>query len=496
MARERKAAQLDVAAIVLPIVIWCVAIWAGATRRPEWRLLAAIAVAAMWVGAWGLLTDRNRMIRGLRAAAILIAAAWLHYAGLRIEMVKVPFAGPYVPMGLWSLPVAAVWMWICASLFARAGTIPGVAYGVGIVSWSALFIICMLEPGVTGPAGASLAGPIALGLVACVALGRPQGATAGAYLAGFLLGGASILGMLKNTAFLTAVLPLLLISVPLCGVACSYVARRKTGKDGIAISQRRLHLHELLLRRGHSTKHVSVLLVAGAAWCGLLAILLVALIEVHFAAKLALLVAWLAAGLTVGYITLRALPRATSDAAGAIRLLGVRITPISMDGALERAREFIADGSPHMIITSDASGLMAAREDPEFLEIMDEADLVTADGQGVVLASRLLDVPIRERVSGVDMVQRLCEVAASEGRSAYLLGAAEGVAEAAAEKLVEAVPDLEIAGVQDGYFTPEEEPDLIRRIREAQPGVLFVAFGIPRQEKWIHAHQAELGVPV
>ena len=146
MARERKAAQLDVAAIVLPIVIWCVAIWAGATRRPEWRLLAAIAVAAMWVGAWGLLTDRNRMIRGLRAAAILIAAAWLHYAGLRIEMVKVPFAGPYVPMGLWSLPVAAVWMWICASLFARAGTIPGVAYGVGIVSWSALFIICMLEP--------------------------------------------------------------------------------------------------------------------------------------------------------------------------------------------------------------------------------------------------------------------------------------------------------------------------------------------------------------
>jgi N-acetylglucosaminyldiphosphoundecaprenol N-acetyl-beta-D-mannosaminyltransferase len=78
----------------------------------------------------------------------------------------------------------------------------------------------------------------------------------------------------------------------------------------------------------------------------------------------------------------------------------------------------------------------------------------------------------------------------------FLLGGAEGVGEAAAEKLREAVPGLQIAGVQHGYFAPEEEPAIIRRIRDAAPAVLFVAFGIPKQEKWIRAHMAELGVPV
>jgi N-acetylglucosaminyldiphosphoundecaprenol N-acetyl-beta-D-mannosaminyltransferase len=167
-----------------------------------------------------------------------------------------------------------------------------------------------------------------------------------------------------------------------------------------------------------------------------------------------------------------------------------------MEAALGRAREFIAEGSPHMIVTSDATGVIRAQEDAELRAIMDEADLVTADGQGVVLAARLLNVPIRERVSGVDMVQRLCELATEAGRSVFLLGGAEGVAEAAAEKLAAAVPGLRLAGVQHGYFTPEEEPAVIERIRRAEPAVLFVAFGIPKQEKWIRAHMEELGVPV
>jgi N-acetylglucosaminyldiphosphoundecaprenol N-acetyl-beta-D-mannosaminyltransferase len=78
----------------------------------------------------------------------------------------------------------------------------------------------------------------------------------------------------------------------------------------------------------------------------------------------------------------------------------------------------------------------------------------------------------------------------------FLLGGAEGIAEAAAERLREAVPGLEVAGTQHGYFGPEDEPALIARIRDARPAVLFVAFGIPRQEKWIRAHMDELGVPV
>ena len=496
MVSQIQSVRLDTAAAVLPVVTWGVAVWAILVDDHQALLLVALAAATTWVAGWGLVTDEYPLLRGLRAAAILSAAAFLHYAGLRIDVLRTPFTGVYVNIGIWSLPIVAAWMWLCAMLFARAGTIPGVAYGVGIVSWATLFVTCLLQPSATGDAMAHLAWPVMLGIAASMAVVKPGSGSAGAHLIGFLLGGASIMGMLKNTAFLTAVLPLLLVSVPLCGVAYSYVRRRKRGADGIAIAQRRVHLHELLLRRGNSPRHVSVLLVAGAAWCGSLAILLVVLIELHFSLKIVLVVSWLALGTTVLYVALRILPRSGETQPEAIRLLGVRITPINMEAALDRAREFIADGSPHMIVTSDASGLVAARDDPELRAIMDEADIVTADGQGVVLASRLLDVPIRERVSGVDMVQRLCEVAAAEGRSVYLLGSSEGVADAAAEKLVEAVPGLEIAGTRNGYFTPDEEPDVIREIREAAPAVLFVAFGIPRQEKWISAHQSELGVPV
>jgi N-acetylglucosaminyldiphosphoundecaprenol N-acetyl-beta-D-mannosaminyltransferase len=193
---------------------------------------------------------------------------------------------------------------------------------------------------------------------------------------------------------------------------------------------------------------------------------------------------------------LRILPRVGGAAPESVRLLGVRLTPLSVHETLDRARAFIAEGSPHMIVTSDAIGVMTAREDEDLRRIMDEADIVTADGQGVVLAARLLDIPIRERVSGVDMVQQLSQVAAQEGRSVFLLGAAEGVAEEAAERLRQAVPGLQIAGIQHGYFAPEEEREILDRIRAARPGVLFVAFGIPKQEKWIREHLEELGVPV
>lgn len=94
------------------------------------------------------------------------------------------------------------------------------------------------------------------------------------------------------------------------------------------------------------------------------------------------------------------------------------------------------------------------------------------------------------------MVVEISRVAAGLGRSVFLLGAAPGVADKAAEKLQEQIPGLEIAGCQDGYFKPEEEPAVIARIAAARPGALFVALGIPRQEKWLRAHLEELNVPV
>jgi len=494
----RAAGRLDGGAVGLAGAVLLAALLGPVCTRAESRQLAAFGAAALWVGAWGCITDRWALPRGLRGLAVVLAAIGLDVAGLRIDVLKLPFSATFVSLGGWSLLVAALWMWLCSALFARAGTIPGVAYGVGAVACATLIAVCALRPDpgrVLALWFAAAIGAVCVLRLFALSAAKPAQATAGAYLLGFLLGAVSIMGMLKNTAFLAAVLPLLLISVPLFGATYAYVADLRRGPGRMALAQRREHLHWLLLREGYSPLQISVLFTVGAAWCGALAILLVALIEVSFALKTLILVAFLALGVVGGFVLLRILPR-DRGREGAIRLLGVRITPVSMDQALAHAREFIAEGSPHMIVTSDATGVIRAQEDPELREIMDHADLVTADGQGVVLAARLLNVPIRERVSGVDMVQRLCEVATEAGRSVFLLGGAEGIADAAAEKLQAAVPGLRIAGVQHGYFAPEEEPAITERIRDAAPAVLFVAFGIPKQEKWIRAHMAEVGVPV
>jgi len=179
-----------------------------------------------------------------------------------------------------------------------------------------------------------------------------------------------------------------------------------------------------------------------------------------------------------------------------IELLGVRIHDVDMAASLDAIDCFIRSRTPHIVVTADASCVVLARKDAELREIVNSADLVTPDSIGILLAARLNGKPLAERVSGCDMLVLLCERAARLGHRVFLLGAAPGVADAAAEKLRERFPGLDIVGVQHGYFKPEETESVISMIRAAEPDLLFVAFGIPMQEKWIRRHMEALGAPV
>ncbi len=178
------------------------------------------------------------------------------------------------------------------------------------------------------------------------------------------------------------------------------------------------------------------------------------------------------------------------------RMFGLRLHCVTLADAEVCAAGFIERGTPRMIVTADASGIIRALDDPEMREILNSADLVTPDGAGVVLAARILGLPIRDRCPGCDLVERLCQVARDHGRSVYLFGAAPGVADDAARNLQARVEGLAVSGCRDGYFTPEDEPGIVAEIKAANPAVLFVALGIPRQEKWIQRYMQELDVPV
>lgn len=191
-----------------------------------------------------------------------------------------------------------------------------------------------------------------------------------------------------------------------------------------------------------------------------------------------------------------------SDAERRIRIaiLGVGIDPVTSDEAVRRVSALIAAGRPAHVVTVNPEFVMAARRDPRFAAVLEAADLALADGVGVVWAARLLGTPVPERVPGVDIVPRLACAAAELGRSVFLLGAAPGVAPRAAEALTAygcgSGPGVRIAGTEAGSPDAGDAAAIIARVTAADPGLLLVAFGAPRQDLWIAAHRDDLRVPV
>jgi N-acetylglucosaminyldiphosphoundecaprenol N-acetyl-beta-D-mannosaminyltransferase len=179
-----------------------------------------------------------------------------------------------------------------------------------------------------------------------------------------------------------------------------------------------------------------------------------------------------------------------------IHILGIRVDDVTYDEALARMEEFIADGRPHQVTTVNPEFIMTAQGDPSFAQILNRAHLNLPDGQGLIWAASLLGVSLRERVTGVDTVIRLAQLSAEKGYSIFLLGAGEGVAEAAAQELQRRFPRLEIAGTYAGSPAPEEDDRITERIRRANPHLLLVAYGAPHQEKWISRNMGRVAVPV
>ncbi|MCG8400434.1 MAG: WecB/TagA/CpsF family glycosyltransferase [Firmicutes bacterium] len=177
-----------------------------------------------------------------------------------------------------------------------------------------------------------------------------------------------------------------------------------------------------------------------------------------------------------------------------VSILGVPVDRLTVEQYVERVAEMIRLGRPGRIITLNPEYLFkAVTGSPGLVELVNRADLVTADGEGIVWAGRVADATFPERVTGIDLMLALTRRATTEGWSVYLLGAAPGVAEEAAENLRLRYPGLEVAGTCHGYFKAGEEAAVARRVREAGPQLLFVALGAPKQEQWIDRHIDGIG---
>jgi N-acetylglucosaminyldiphosphoundecaprenol N-acetyl-beta-D-mannosaminyltransferase len=200
-------------------------------------------------------------------------------------------------------------------------------------------------------------------------------------------------------------------------------------------------------------------------------------------------------------IVLRSIPAMFFRGSGAeakeeLKLLGVRLDNPTMHEASQRIVNLAEAGKPGQVCFVNADCFNIAASDTLYRRTLAAADMVLADGIGVRLAASAFGQKIRENINGTDMLPYLCETLQRSGKSIYLLGGKQGVAEDVVAWMRDRYPALRVAGLQHGYFSSSEEPGVLEAVRRARPAVLLVAFGAPKQEKWIAAHKRELGPAV
>lgn len=175
-----------------------------------------------------------------------------------------------------------------------------------------------------------------------------------------------------------------------------------------------------------------------------------------------------------------------------VDVLGVPFDRVGLAGAVRAILDRVRRGERTVVVTANPEFVMLARHDADLRRIAEAADLVVPDGTGVLVASRLLGDPLPGRAPGRLIVDALAAQAGPLGLSFYLLGAAPGVAERAAERLQQRHPGLRIAGTHAGTPDPHGDDLSVRRIADAAPHVLLVAYGMPAQERWLERNVERL----
>lgn len=179
-----------------------------------------------------------------------------------------------------------------------------------------------------------------------------------------------------------------------------------------------------------------------------------------------------------------------------VPIFGIRVSKVDMAATVSFLTEAVHTREPHQVITANPIMVMAALENPAYMEIMKSAELVVPDGTGVVWAAGYCREPVAERVAGFDLLHELLRQGERYSWKVYLLGSTPEVIQETARRLQLQYPGIIIAGYRDGFFRPEEDEEVVEEIVAAGPDLLFVARGADSQEPWIAKYKSQLAVPI
>ena len=176
-------------------------------------------------------------------------------------------------------------------------------------------------------------------------------------------------------------------------------------------------------------------------------------------------------------------------------IMNTYVNAITMDETIAYVEQIVDERklTQHVVINASKVNLM--EKDAKLRDIVNACPLINADGASIVWAAKRLGVPLKERVTGCDLFQRLVEVASKKGYKIFLFGAKEEVVTKVKTIFETMYPGIQIVGYRNGYFKDEDEATIVQQMRESGADMMFVAFSSPKKEYWVNKYLTDIGIP-
>lgn len=453
-------------------------------------MLSLLLIAA---GNW--LRRKNKL---LEFTSFLLAGLIFAWIGFRIQFIQMALRSRYIYLSWLSIPLTVTWLLLIGRSVEFAHLElgkekPRLFLGTLLVIGTSFTAIVALQPeqglGTAYQLGFSLIG-ILIGLL--IVTPEKYVTSIVSRQLGFILAGLALIGVVKSlTAFV--------LLVPIAPLALPAATKSLAFTRSVSISDTKPSLADRLARRYVGSRGLGIAIIY-------LSLSIIGLTSIWFLRRPGRIQGFaLASSLILPTLLVFAGKRAVTYFRSwepSIRRLGsgsasVFGTPFN-SGNIEEAREQVlelvdTDSSTNYVATPDVTAVVQAENEELLKRSFSRADVVTPDGFGLIWAAHIHDLPLESRVAGIDLIDEILE--SPKQLEAFLLGSKPGVAEKAAERMSEKYENVKIAGTHHGYI-PVDHEEVISKINQANPELLFVGMGVPNQEKWIIANMDRINANV
>lgn len=177
------------------------------------------------------------------------------------------------------------------------------------------------------------------------------------------------------------------------------------------------------------------------------------------------------------------------------KIMNTYVNAIDIQQTIDYVEKIIEERKPTQHVVINASKINLMESDSMLAKIVNSCPLINADGASVVWAAKRLGIPLKERVTGCDLFQKLVAVSAEKGYKIFLFGAKEEVVTKVKAIYEKQYPGIQIVGYRNGYFTEADEPQIVKQMRDSGADMMFVAFSSPKKEYWVNKYLEEINIP-